>query len=104
MATINNNRKCVICGTEYKYCSSCNGEDKDKPAWMSVFDTENCRKIYYICSNYEIGHYGSKEEAKEKLEKLDLSKKDQFCPVVKDWVEDIMSTPKKKKSVINAEG
>ena len=67
MATVN--RTCCICRTPYTYCYNCN-EDKNKPMWMTVFHDDNCRKIYYTCSNYEVGHYGTKEEAKEKLETI----------------------------------
>ena len=37
-------RKCIVCGTSYKYCSGC-AADKFKPTWMAVFDKESCRTI-----------------------------------------------------------
>lgn len=90
----NNNRVCVICGTRYSYCPSGCAEDKGKPSWMTVFHDDNCRNIYYTCANYEIGHYGTKDQAKKKLKKLDLSNQENFNPVIKDWIDDIMGTTK----------
>ncbi len=95
MATsIKYNRKCVICGKTYSFCNTGCAEDKDKPSWMTVFHDDNCREIYYTCANYEVGHYGTKDQAKKKLKKLDLTNKESFNPVVQDWIDDIMGTAK----------
>ena len=83
-----NNRKCVICGAKYTYCSGC-GEDNDKPAWMSVFHSENCLNIYHITSNY-IGGAITKEEAAEQLKQCEINITDQYNPVFKERIENIL--------------
>lgn len=89
MANKNNNRKCVICNKIYSFCPNGCAEDKGKPAWMAVFDSENCKDIYYTCVNAEVGNSLTKAEAKKRLKKLDLSNVENFNPVVKSWIEDI---------------
>jgi uncharacterized phage-associated protein len=71
-----NNRKCICCSAEYRYCNSCS-EDKLKESWYTIYHNENCRNIYNIISNYISGRI-TKEEAKEKLDKCDLSYKDKL--------------------------
>lgn len=89
MANINHNRKCVICNKIYSYCSNGCSEDRDKPTYMAVFDSENCRDIYYTCVNATVGHALTKAEAKKRLKKLDLSNAKDFNPIVKGWIEEI---------------
>lgn len=47
-----NNRKCIVCGTEYSYCPSCT-QDRKKPKWMSRFDKEDCKDIFEIGCAFE---------------------------------------------------
>ena len=47
-------RHCYACGKEYTYCPSCS-EDKDKPVWMFSFDTEICRDLFALTSDYLAG-------------------------------------------------
>ena len=47
-------RRCVVCGSEYKFCPRCN-EDADKPLWYFTFCAEQCKNIYNITSGYEDG-------------------------------------------------
>ena len=96
-----NNRKCVICGTKYTYCSGC-GEDNDKPAWMSTFHSQNCLDIYHITSNY-IGGAITKEEAAEQLKQCDINITDQYNPVFKERIENILSENKDESKDENKE-
>lgn len=89
MANKNNNRKCCICNRIYSFCPNGCSEDKNKPTWMAVFDSENCREIYYTCVNATVGSSLSKSEAKKRLKKLDLSNVENFNPIVKGWIEEI---------------
>ena len=74
-------RTCLLCGEKYSYCPTCT-PDKYKPTWMNEFHSENCKKIFDICTRYNM-QLLSKEEAQAALEKCDLSKKETF----KDYVQ-----------------
>ena len=88
-------RTCCVCGTEYRYCPKCN-EDKDKPRWMFVYHSENCKDIYDVMTEYEWGQIDADEAAK-KLKKLDLSKLDDFGESYKNTLNKIMSNVSKTK-------
>lgn len=75
------NKKCIICGSEYSYCTKC-GKDAKKPTWMNLFDVENCKNIYTTCTEYRDGVI-SADEAKEKIAKCDLSKLNNFAESAK---------------------
>lgn len=60
-------RICHTCGKEYSYCPRCK-EDENKPTWMFVWDTEECREVFNTLSRYNSKDY-SKEEAKKILNK-----------------------------------
>lgn len=81
-------RKCTICGKEYRYCPRCD-EFKSMPTWMLEFDSENCRKIYYdIVNPYAFKHI-TKAEAAERLKTCDLSYKESFKADVKAILDQI---------------
>lgn len=81
-------RRCSVCGNEYRFCNRC-PEDKDKPNWYFAFCSENCKNIYDITSKFENGQI-SEFEAKEQLEKSDLSKLSDFGTSYKASVDRIM--------------
>lgn len=89
------NKKCVICGTEYEYCSSCS-EKKHLPTWKNSFCSENCKIIYDTCVKYSMGNL-EKEEAASILRSCDLSKRNKFTPSTKRLVKEILAQPKKAK-------
>lgn len=64
------NKKCVMCGTEYNYCSGCPGKN---PAWKVSFCCEDCKKLYNILASYGMGDI-SKEEAAKQLKNVDQAK------------------------------
>lgn len=72
------NRKCSTCGTKYSYCPNC---DRNAPAWMAQFHEENCKNIYQICVQYNVGLL-AKEQAKEALNACDLSNKENFAECI----------------------
>ena len=84
-----NNRICIICGKQYRFCGSCQG-DVGKPSWYHIFDGERCNEIYEICVAYRDGVISTKE-ACEKLNNLDLSDLENFAPSTKAQIEEIMS-------------
>ena len=68
-----NNRKCICCSTEYRYCNSCS-EDRTKPVWYTIYHNENCKNIFDTASDYLAGAI-TKEEAGQKFDACDLSYK-----------------------------
>ena len=97
-----NNRTCVICGKEYRFCYSCN--TKNKPTWLASFCDKNCREIYHICVDFDAGKL-SKEDAMGRLSKCDLSDFNNYTASTKEIIKRIQkkninlsqSTHKQKK-------
>ena len=80
-------RTCTVCRGGYKYCPSC-GKDKDKPTWYFSFCSENCHDIYEVASKFESKQMDA-NTAKDKLNKLDLSRLDSFGFSYKKSIERI---------------
>lgn len=91
-------RMCCVCHKEYPFCL-CNPEDRLKPTWYFAYCSENCKDIYNVTSAFEDGRM-TDIEAKEKLEKLDLSRKEYFGESYKNSIASIM---KAKAQVIKKE-
>lgn len=82
------NAECSICGKGYHMCLAC----KDKMAlspWKLHTDTSEHYKIYQILRGVTIGVY-SNEEAKAKLQTVDLSDIDSFKDNIKSRINDII--------------
>ena len=75
-------RKCYLCGTDYKYCGTCS-QDKMKPSYMSEFHSEDCKKIFDICTRFNMGMM-SKTQAQEALIECDLSNRENFKSYVQN--------------------
>lgn len=88
-------RICCVCKSNYKYCPSCK-EDKDKEPWHFSFCSENCKDIYNTASSFEDGRIDA-NIAKEQLDKLDLSKIDNFGESYRKTISKIMEN----SSVVN---
>ena len=86
-------RTCTVCRGGYKYCPHCD-KDNDKPTWYFSFCSENCHDIYEVASKFESKQMDA-NTAKEKLDKLDLSRLDNFGFSYKKSIERINeeSTP-----------
>ena len=95
----NDLRMCCVCHKEYSFCPVCNPEDRLKPTWHFAYCSENCKDIYNITSSFEDGRM-TDIEAKAKLEKLDLSRKEYFGESYKNSIASIM---KAKAQVIKKE-
>lgn len=89
---------CATCRCSYNFCPKCN-EDKDKPLWYFTFCSQNCHDIYEITSSFENGKIDA-DEAKLKLDNLNLSKLDNFGESYKKSIDKIMSSVSIKESVI----
>ena len=92
-----NNRVCIICGKEYRYCSAC-GEDAGKPTWYFIFDGQNCHDIYEVCTQYRDGEIDAKV-AYEKISKLDISNIKNFAEATRIQIEEILEKGKDTNSV-----
>lgn len=92
-------RTCVLCKQNYSYCPVCNPKDRLKPTWYFCYCSDNCHDIDGIASAYEDGRI-TDTEAKAKLEKLDLSRKEYFGESYKNSIASIMKT---KPQVIKKE-
>lgn len=89
-------RECYLCNCKYEYCPTCS-QDRMKPAFMAEFHSENCKNIFQICTDFNLG-LQSKSEAKAALEQCDLSNKSNFKSFVQTDIENIFKEePKFKK-------
>lgn len=70
-------RICALCKSQYQFCPQCSPVDAKKPTWYFTFCSENCHDIYALTSGYEDGRIKD-IDAKAKLQKLDLSKLENF--------------------------
>ena len=85
----------MLCRKKYSFCPVCNPEDKSKPTWYFCWCSDNCHEIDRIASAYEDGRI-TDIEAKEKLSKLDISKKDNFGESYQKSIASIMKAQVKK--------
>ena len=89
---------CATCRCSYNFCPKCN-KDKDKPLWYFTFCSQNCHDIYETTSSFENGKINA-DEAKSKLDNLNLSKLDNFGESYKKSIDKIMSSVSIKENVI----
>lgn len=96
-------RTCIICHKKYSYCPSC-AADANKPTWMFVFCSENCRAIYNVINDYRYKKL-SKEEAAQKLGELDLSCSDVMIEDFQNVISEILESDSadKKEAAEEAE-
>ena len=90
-----NNAVCSICGNPYHLCLSCSDAMKLHP-WKTYTDTQECFKVFQVVRGFSTGVY-TKDEAKEKLQNVDLKDIDSFRPHIKNIVKDIL---KEEKAVV----
>lgn len=93
-----NNAKCSICGKDYHMCLSCKDSMALSP-WKIHTDTSEHYKIYQIIRGYNTGVY-SKDEAKLKLQKVDLSDLNTFREHIKIKIKNIL---KEEKPIFKAD-
>lgn len=87
-----NNATCKICGTPYYMCLSCK-EFRQLYPYKLHTDTAEHFKIYQILQGYSTKVY-TKDEAKTRLQNVDLSDIDTFKDYVRDNIQDIMKEDK----------
>ena len=82
-------RTCMLCGKTYSFCPVCNPEDRLKPTWYFFFFLDNCHEIDVVAFAFEDGRM-TDIEAKEKLNKLDLSRKEYIGESYQNSIASIM--------------
>jgi len=82
------NRTCNTCGKRYYYCPSC--ADDHRPTWMIMFDCEECKRIFQICSSFNYGSI-SKEDARNELEKIGLDDFENYNDFITTDLKNIFS-------------
>ena len=87
---------CATCRCIYNFCPKCN-KDKDKPLWYFTFCSQNCHDIYETTSGFENGKIDA-DEAKLRLNNLNLSKLDNFGESYKKSIDKIMSSASVKNT------
>lgn len=93
-------RTCCICGNKYSFCPVCNAEDRNKESWYFTFCSKNCHDVYEVTSAFEDKRI-SDVEAKNKLTKLDLSKKNNFSDSYKKSIASIMNAKVQTRKTIS---
>lgn len=86
----NLNRVCKSCGSKYSYCPTCS-VDANKPKWMTMFDCEDCKKVFDIATMFNLGKI-DKADAKSKLGNVNMNKK--FTDTIQHDIDTIMDEPK----------
>lgn len=87
-----NNAVCSICGKAYYLCLSCSDAMKLHP-WKTYTDSQECFKVFQVVRGFSTGVY-TKDEAKEKLQNVDLKDINSFRPHIKKIVKDILKEDK----------
>ena len=88
-------RTCIVCGKNYTYCPKCGDGDKAE-TWRYIYDSALCNKIFDVLSAFSFGHI-KKEEAKSKLEALNIPKGMKFTDDVKKQIDAILASESKVK-------
>lgn len=65
-----NNRKCLLCGSEYSYCPAC-AVDRRKPSWMAAYDKEDCKIVFETLSAYGMKKI-TDSEAKKAIKNINI--------------------------------
>ena len=88
-------RICLVCGRSYQYCGHCQGNKKIE-TWRNNYCSEDCRKIFNTCSNFE-GRAISGEDAYKILIETNVNLEN-VSSSVKNSVDKIMKYKPEKKS------
>lgn len=98
--SLRNNRKCIVCGTSYRYCSSCL-ESLSKPAWYAIFHDQNCHDIYNAVT--AVYSEQGKDEAKKILDTCNLAGKEHFHPNIIRLINEIYDIKEEAKEAVEPE-
>lgn len=81
------NKICVTCGKQYHYCNNC-AADNNKPSWMGMFCSENCKDLFKTATDYYAGEL-SQSKAKAIVNKLDTTNKAQLKASIVKMIDEL---------------
>ena len=96
-----NNRKCICCSTEYRYCNTCS-EDALKPSWYAIYCSENCKKLFQAVSGC-LANAVSIEDTKTRFDDCDLSYKDKLKDSFIKVIDEVYKNKSKEKKNVEIE-
>ena len=90
-------RKCMMCGEQYSYCSHCNSFDP-KETWKYLYHDKTCMEISNIWYAYR-GKEISKEEAREKMSALkpNIDNVLKYTSIAAREIREIFDVPEKNE-------
>ena len=88
-------RKCICCNATYIYCPNCGGVDKLKPTWFSEFCSEDCKDLWTVATEFNMGMI-DKKDAKDMLSVLNLKDKTTYVSCVQRDLEVIFEDEPKQ--------
>lgn len=68
----NDNKTCILCGKQYKYCEGCPDKYNVTETWRNIFCSEECRGLYHIYDLIKAGRMTEKNANKE-IKKYDIA-------------------------------
>ena len=83
------NRKCIVCGKEYKFCGHCSDQYRKNETWRNIYCSERCMNIFNVISMFVNNHI-NKEQAKEMLSKSEVENTKTFRKDIQDQIDIIM--------------
>lgn len=96
------NSECSICGNRYHACLSCKDVIQLSP-WKIHTDTAEHYKVFQIVRGYSTKVY-DKNEARQRLSKVDLSDRDGFRDNIKAIIDEIMGGESEKHDAAHEAG
>lgn len=91
-------RVCYACGKKYEYCPTC-PTDSMKPTWMFCFDTEECKEVFSVLSEYGADSTKTtKDDVKKVLDKYNVTDYGKFNETIQKQLKEVTATEKKKTS------
>lgn len=93
------NRVCFLCGKKYSYCNTC-GSDINKPSWYTMWCSETCKDLDRILAAHTMQQITT-EEAKNKIDELNLKEHNFIDENVEKHYNEIMSYNISKTNVSN---
>ena len=86
-------RKCTLCPShKYSYCNKCKAPSLIEP-WRMLFDSETCRDVYHILSEFAFGRKTA-IEARSELENYEVPNKEDMTSSLRKNLEDVYEQTK----------
>ena len=92
------NATCIICGKKYHLCIACERTKATWKNWKIIADSENCYEVYKIVNDYNFNKI-TKSEAKDLLEKCNLTELETFKENVKNVIKEIIEEKNVSKTI-----